>query len=219
MHKSLRRTLEIVLHSALLFEIGNFCLALLYAETIAIALNALLILAILIARWFRVVKKKPYDVSFVILSLVQFFTAGSIIYNGFNTLHAGVILAAFTYLAWGTGHLWAGYAERHKKLRRHVGNNPQFYYGVGDMLVVNVQGSLNLYSFPFTVLGFLKSLTVGKSKQIHNKQYRKLYQEISSARLYALAFVVGAVTSIAIPLLVVAQLFWALAYLLFGKDE
>ncbi|MDQ5886642.1 MAG: hypothetical protein QG628_1039 [Patescibacteria group bacterium] len=219
MLKKFRTLREIVLHSALLFELGNLCLALLYAEKVAITLNILLISAIFIARWLHVIKKKPYDVSFLILSLVQFFTAGSIIYNGFNELHVGVILAATTYIAWGTGHLWAGYLESHKKSRRHVGNNPQFYYGIGDMLVVNVQGSLNVYSFPFTVLGFFKSLIIGKSKHIRSKNGRKVYQEVSSARLYALAFIIGAATSLTTPLLVVAQLFWASAYLLFGKDE
>lgn len=219
MYRHIQTAQKIMLNSALLFELGNFCLALLYAETTAVVLNSLLIMAILIARWLNVAREKPYDVSFIILSLVQFFTAGSIIYNGFDTLQTDIILAAFTYIAWGTGHLWAAYSERNKKLRHHVSKNPQFYYGIGDMLVVNVQGSLNIYSFPFTVLGFIKSLTVGRSKKIRSKRYLKLYQEVSSARLYALAFAIGAITSTAMPLFVVAQFFWAFAYILFGKDE
>lgn len=209
--------LKIILHPALLFEAGNLALAFGYAETLAIIVNTILLIAILTVRWIAVTKKKPYDISFGILAGVNFFTAGSVIYNGAivnSSITLGVVIAALAYTFWAIGHLYAG----RKRSAATALTNPQFHYGIADMMIVNVQGTLNPYAFPFTVLGFLKSLFIGKKKKLRNATARHLYETISSARLYAAAFMIGALTSLAVPHLLIAQLCWALAYLQFGKD-
>lgn len=217
----IKTALKIISHSALLFEVGNVALAFGYATNVAIAVNVLLVVAIIIARYVTVVRHKPYDVSFVILAAVGLFTAASIIYktvdtgNGFSLT---LLLAILTYIFWAIGHLCAGYLQHvHKNAKTPI-INPQFHYGIGDMLVVNVQGYINWYSFPFTFLGFAKSMLTGKKKKLQNKNMITLYEQISSARLYCAGFFLGAIASIAVPHLAIAQLFWGLAYLQFGKD-
>ena len=218
MLKSLRK---VVLHPALFFELGNLALAFGFATYLAIGLNAGLVLAVLVSRILSVVKKKTYDISYLLLAGVGLFTAGSVIYKAQTDdgLEASSILAALTYIFWAVGYLCSLYLERKKQRAGSFLVNPQFHFGIGDMLVVNVQGTLNPYSFPFTVIGFVKSLFVGRAKHIRNKRWRKVYGEVSSARIYAAGFFIGAVSLITIPHLVIAQVCWGLAYLQYGKDS
>lgn len=212
---------KIVFHPAVLFELGNVALAFGYATNLAIVLNVLLVVAILVSRVLTVTRKKSVDISYWILAGVGSFTAGSIIYKAVIDDSVGIstYLAASTYLFWAVGYICSYYLEQRKQKLKLFINNPQFHFGIGDMLVVNVQGVLNPFSFPFTVIGFIKSLIVGKSKKIHNKRLRKLYIECSSARIYALGFFIGAVSLFSVPHLVVAQICWGLAYLQYGKDS
>lgn len=215
---ALRKT---IFHPAFLFEAGNVALAIGFATQLAIALNIGLVIAVFVSRLLSVVKKKSYDVSYLILAGVGLFTASSIIYKAYteNGFELSSFLAAFTYVFWAIGYLCSMYLERKKKSAKTFVGNPQFYFGIGDMLVVNVQGTLNLFSFPFTVIGFIKSLFIGKASRIKNKKLRKIYTEFSSARIYAVGFFVGALSLITVPHLVVAQICWGLAYLQYGKDE
>jgi len=211
---------KIVFHPAFLFELGNLALAFGYATYIAIVVSAGLVVTVFVARFLSVIKKKTYDVSYLILAGVGLFTAGSVLYKAYfgDGLNISAILAAFTYIFWAIGYLCSLYLERKKKNAKTFIGNPQFHFGIGDMLVVNVQGSLNIFSFPFTVIGFIKSFFVGNSKHIRNKSWRKLYENISSARIYALGFFIGAISTIAVPNLLIAQICWGLAYLQYGKD-
>ena len=212
---------KIISHPALLFEVGNVALAIGYAETVAIVVNILLVVAILIARWTTVVRKKPYDISFIILACVNFFTGLSVLYKATiidDGLTVGSTLAALTYIFWAIGHFYAGRLQNKNKKAQTALKNPQFHYGIGDMLVVNVQGTLNVFSFPFTVAGFIKSVLTGRKKTIRKRVIRQLYMQVSSARLYAAGFIVGAVSTYDVLHLAVAQVLWALAYLHFGKD-
>jgi len=212
---------KIIFHPALLFELGNVALAVGFATHLAIGLNIGLVVAVLISRILSVVRKKTYDISYLILAGVGLFTASSIIYKAYtgDGLQIASVLAALTYVFWAVGYLCSLYLERKKKSAKSFIVNPQFHFGIGDMLVVNVSGSLNPYSFPFTVIGFIKSLFVGKAKKIQSKFWRKAYAEVSSARIYALGFFIGAISLIAIPHLVIAQICWGLAYLQYGKDS
>lgn len=217
----IKTALKIIAHPALLFEIGNVALAFGYATNVAIAVNVILVITIIFARYMTVERNKPYDVSFAILAAVGLFTAVSIIYktsNSGNAFSLTIILAILTYVFWAIGHVCAGYLQHVHKNAKSPITNPQFHYGIGDSLVVNVQGYVNWFSFPFTLLGFIKSMLTGKKKKLRSKKAIMMYEQVSSARLYCAGFFLGAVASIAVPHLAIAQLFWGLAYLLFGKD-
>ncbi|MEK7152741.1 MAG: hypothetical protein AAB834_02235, partial [Patescibacteria group bacterium] len=159
---------KVVLHPAFLFELGNLALAFGYATQLAIAVNGGLVVAVFVARLLSVVRKKTYDISFLILAGVGLFTAGSIIFKAYTGtgLNISSTLAALTYIFWAAGYLCSLYLEHKRQNAKLFIINPQFHFGIGDMLVVNVQGTLNPYSFPFTVLGFIKSLFVGNAKRI-----------------------------------------------------
>lgn len=217
MLKTLR---TIIFHPAFLFEAGNLALAFGYATHLAIGINAALVVAVFVSRLLSVVRKKAYDISYLILASVGLFTAGSIIYKAWDEggITISAMLAAGTYVFWAIGYLFSLYFERRKKSAKLFLANPQFHFGIGDMLVVNVQGSLNIFSFPFTVLGFIKSFFIGKSKQIKSRFWRKAFVKVSSARIYATGFFVGAISLITVPHLVIAQICWGLAYLQYGKD-
>ena len=210
-----------ILHPALLLAAGNTALALESAEIIAVSLNALLLAAILFSRWQEVTKNKPFGVSFTILALVNFFTAGSVIFT--NVISAEPVsimnyVAAIAFASWGVGHLLAGWHERKASKAKRVTENPQSYYGIGDMSAVNASGSLNPFSFPFMMIGFIKSIFIGKKVRTKNKLIKLIDTELTSARFYGTGFFVGALTSQALPYFVLAQLFWGLAYFQFKRD-
>lgn len=211
---------SIVLHPALLFAFGNTALAVGHAEAIAIGLNIGLVFAILIARYVETVKKKPFGIPFSILAVVNFITAGSVIYSNLAGSKTELLdyVAVFAYLAWGIGHLLAGWHERRRSSAKRISENPQVFYGVGDMLAVNASGSINPFSFPFMVTGFIKSIFIGKQVKAKNKSIQFINSEITAARLYGFGFIVGAVTSVAVPYFFVAQVCWALGYFQFKKD-
>ncbi len=211
---------KIILHPALLLSAGNTALAFESAGTFGIVLNILLLAAILAARIKEVQSKKPFGVPFVILALVNFATACSVIYENVHKGHAGLIAyaAAVAYIAWGIGHIFAGRNERHNDTAKRVSENPQVFYGIGDMSAVNASGSINPFSFPFMVVGFIKSIFIGKRIQTKNKTIRLLDGELTAARIYGAGYLIGAITSLSTPYFVAAQLFWCLAYFQFKKD-
>jgi hypothetical protein len=212
---------KVILHPALLLAAGNAALAFGSAEAIAITLNILLVMAILITRWKEVRRNKPVGVPFVILALVNFITAGSVIYTNITGGKlVGLIgyAAALAYIAWGIGHLFAGRHERHDSTAKRVSENPQVYYGIGDMSAVNASGSINPFSFPFMIIGFIKSVFIGKRIETKTKTIKFIDSELTAARLYGAGYLVGAVTSLSTPYFVVAQLCWGLAYFQFKKD-
>jgi hypothetical protein len=212
---------KIVLHPALLLAAGNTALAFESAELIAISLNICLVVAILFSRWKEVLSNKPFGVSFTILALVNFFTACSVVYTNLVSTDPVKFLdfvAAIAFVAWGVGHLLAGRLERHSKNAKRVAENPQFFYGIGDMSAVNASGSLNPYSFPFMIIGFVKSIFIGKSIKTKSRLIKLMDLELTSARIYGIGFFIGALTSLTVPYFVVAQLFWGLAYFQFKKD-
>jgi hypothetical protein len=211
---------NIVLHPALLFAIGNTALAVGHAEAIAITLNIGLVIALFAARYIEVIKKKRFGIPFGILAVVNFITAGSVIYT--NVAHDKIgslnYVAALAYVAWGVGHVLAGRHERRTTTAKHVAENPQVFYGVGDMSAVNASGSINPFSFPFMIIGFVKSIFIGKRIQTKNKSLRFIDSELTAARIYGIGFLVGAITSFGAPYFVFAQICWAVGYFQFKKD-
>ncbi len=212
---------KVILHPALLLACGNTVLAFGTAEIVAISLNILLVTAITYSRINEVNNKKTKGVSFGILSAVNFFTALSVIYTNFiinDNTELLSYLAALSYLAWGIGHIFAGINEKRSRLSKAIRENPQFYYGIGDMSAVNAGGSINPFSFPFMIIGFIKSVFIGKRFNTKNETIKILDSELTAARLYGVGFFLGAATSFAIPYFLVAQLLWGLAYFQFKKD-
>lgn len=212
---------QIILHPALLFASGNSALAFESAETIAVTLNVLLVCAILFARRKEVSSKKTFGIPFMILALVNFLTAVSIIYTNISSNEQGQFLdyvAAIAFVAWGIGHIFAARHERKSSTARKVADNPQFFYGIGNMSAVNASGSVNPYSFPFSIVGFIKSIFIGRRIDTKNKVIQFVDSEVTAARIYGTGFFVGAITSLGVPFFVVAQLFWGLAYFQFKKD-
>jgi hypothetical protein len=62
-------------------------------------------------------------------------------------------------------------------------------------------------------LGFVRSIFTN-----HSAQDSSWYGEITAARLYGVAYFIGAVVSLQNPIYAVAQIFWGLGYLHFPKD-
>jgi hypothetical protein len=116
------------------------------------------------------------------------------------------------------GHLLAGRHERRTTTAKHIAENPQVFYGVGDMSAVNASGSINPFSFPFMIIGFVKSIFIGKRIQTKNKSLQFIDSELTAARIYGIGFLVGAITSFGAPYFVFAQICWAVGYFQFKKD-
>lgn len=211
---------KVLFHPALLFAAGNTALALGYAEAVAISANIALLTALLAARSIEIIKKKPFGIPFTILAAVNFVTAGSIVYVNLTDGNTYLLAyaAALAYVAWGVGHLFAAGHERRASTARKITENPQTFYGIGDMAAVNASGSLNPLSFPFMVAGFIKSMFIGRNPRAKHKALRFISSEVTSARLYGSGFFVGALTSVALPYFAVAQICWGLAYIAFKKD-
>ena len=211
---------KIILHPAFLLAIGNTALAFGHAGYIAIALNLLLVLAIFISRCKEVIKDKPFGVSFNILALVNFITAGFVIYNVTNSKKMMFIsyVSALAYIAWGIGHILAGINERQIRKSNGISDNPQVFYGIGDMSAVNAGGSINAFSAPFMAVGFTKSIFIGKRIRTKDKFVKFIDRELTAARIYGVGYLVGAITSLPHLYFVIAQLSWCLAYFQFKKD-
>jgi hypothetical protein len=127
--------------------------------------------------------------------------------------------SASALIIWGFGSLFAARQEK-KNVRAHrVKENPQAYYGAGDMIAVNAAGTLNLYSFPFMVFGFIKSMFIGRaSKKKRNTVLYFAQGELTAARIYGIGYLIGALTSLVFLNFAIAQLLWALGYFGFKKD-
>ena len=125
-------------------------------------------------------------------------------------------ISALAYIAWAVGHLYAGQHEKNNTIPKSPRDNPQLYYGIGDISAVNASGSVNVLSIIIMVLGFIKSTLMGrKTKDTKNIVVIFIKQNLTSPRLYGLSYIVGAATSLAIPHFAIAQVFWALAYFQF----
>jgi hypothetical protein len=211
---------NLIFHPALLFAAGNTALAVGHAEAIAITLNICLVLALLVARSIEIAKKKPFGIPFGILAIVNFLTAASVIYTNLTGDKTGLLdyVAALAYITWGIGHLLAGKHERRASTAKHITENPQVFYGVGDISAVNAGGNVNLFSFPFMLVGFIKSIFIGKQMKTQNKTLRFVDSELTAARIYGIGYAVGAITSLSAPYFVIAQVCWAVGYFQFKKD-
>lgn len=139
------------------------------------------------------------------------------LFNLNSTVMAGHV-SALALVAWGIGGLLAGRHERKSTTAQRMSENPQTYYGIGDMSAVNAGGTLNPFSFPFMVLGFIKSVFIGRPTRSKRKSRQFMYKEFTAARLYGVGYIVGAVTSLATLNFAIAQACWALGYFSFKKD-
>ena len=206
-----------VIYPAFLFSAGNTVLALSHAEIFGILLNVGIALTILSSRVFEIASGRNFGIPFSILAIVNFLTFISIEANIYLGTHDGNLIAghisAAAFLVWSAGHLFAAMREKRQDYAHNFSDNPQTYYGVADMLAVNAAGSLNPFSFPFMVVGFVRSIFTK-----HAANSKSLLSEFTAARIYGVGYLVGAMTSLAIPGFAVAQFFWAMAYLQFKKD-
>lgn len=143
-------------------------------------------------------------------------------FHNLLTLNRSILSAhvsALAYVAWGIGHLFAGHHEKANTVAKHPHENPQTYYGIGDMSAVNASGSINLFSFPIMLLGFVKSLFIGRTRQRSTNGFTKFVrEEVTAARLFGVGYIVGAITSHSTLHFAIAQVFWSLAYFQFKKD-
>jgi hypothetical protein len=128
-------------------------------------------------------------------------------------------ISAFAYCLWAVGSLFAGWLEKTNNTAKKIKENPQTYYGLGDMSAVNASGNINPYSFAIMLGGFIKSIFIGHAPITAKNKYVKLFQqELTAARLYGIGYIVGAVTSFATIHFAIAQILWALAYFQFKTD-
>jgi hypothetical protein len=114
--------------------------------------------------------------------------------------------------------LFAGSHEKNDSAAQSPLENPQMFYGVGDMAAVNASGIVNLLSFPFMVLGFVKSVLIGRKPAQRNGLSGFVQKEVTAARLYGAGYIIGALTSLVTINFAIAQMFWALAYFSFKRD-
>ena len=127
--------------------------------------------------------------------------------------------SAFALVVWGMGSLFASKHEKRNTKAQQFKENPQTYYGAGDMIAVNASGSLNPFSFPFMVVGFIKSVLIGRPHKESASRHRQFIQkELTAARIYGVGYIIGGLTSLAFLNFAVAQLLWAAAYFSFKKD-
>lgn len=127
--------------------------------------------------------------------------------------------SAFALVIWGIGSLFASQHEKRDTKAQQFKENPQTYYGAGDMIAVNASGILNPFSFPFMVAGFIKSVLIGRpQKGAMSRHGRFILRELTAARIYGVGYIVGGLTSLAFLDFAVAQLLWAAAYFSFKKD-
>lgn len=218
---AMRKIKQTLLHPALLLAAGNTALAFESAEKIAVTVNLILVGAVITSRITDVYRKRSFGVSFIILALVNFFTAASIIYSNITSNDRGQLIyyiAPLAFVAWGIGHILAGKLEKSSAETNYAHENPQLYYGIGDMSAVNASGNINPFAFPFMILGFIKSLLINAKIETHSKIIKFIDIEFTAARIYSVGFIVGALTSLSLPYFVVAQIFWAVAYLQFRRD-
>lgn len=159
---------------------------------------------------------KSLDFSLVAQAITMFDIAN--LFSTNTAVLAGHI-SAMAFLVWGIGHLFAGMHERRNTQARSPLENHQTYYGFADMVAVNASGTVNLLSLPFMILGFVKSLFIGKTVGTQGSFVAALNRELTAARLYGLGYLVGAMTSLSVLNFALAQLLWGLAYFQFKKES
>lgn len=216
-------------HSAVLFAAGNTFLALTHAEVLGISLNVLLVLCLIGTRWWELRQQRSLGIPFVVLAAVNVATAVSIEVNvlrDFGTAGPSVAVvdvvaaqvSAACLVLWALGHIMAGRRERLGGGVRTRGSDPQVYYGFGDLAAVNAAGTVNPFSFPFVVVGLMRSLVrPGPVSTTANRLTRFAARELTAARLYGIGFAAGAATSTAAPAFSLAQTCWTLAYFRFPR--
>ncbi|HEY9409600.1 MAG TPA: hypothetical protein VIP77_08485 [Jiangellaceae bacterium] len=220
-----------VMHPAVLFAVGNTCLALTQAEALGIGLNVALVTAMIAARCWELRRARPLGIPFALLAAVNVATAISVEVNlaarsasgevsaGLSADVIAAHVSAFAFVSWAAGHLMAHRQEVHRGSARRVNESPQVYYGTGDLAAVCASGAVNPFSTPFVVIGLARSLTRGHSGgRARGHAAAFLHREVTAARLYGAGFTVGALTSSSVPGFAAAQVCWALAYFLFPRD-
>lgn len=142
-------------HPAFLFSAGNTALAVGQAHLPALLLNIALTMLIYGARFFELRRQQPIGIPFVVLASVNLATAVSVEINKAMSFSGGLHfvsldhqsiaahISAFAYAAWTVGHIFAGRNEKTGVPARRAAENPQTYYGIGDIAAVNAAGTIN----------------------------------------------------------------------------
>lgn len=197
-------------HPAFLLMAGNTALAFGQAQLVAFVLNIALTIAVYVARVVELRRDRSFGIPFSILVVVNLLTAASVELRHIHNETVSAHFSVFAYVAWAMGHVFAGRNERLKRTSRRWPENPQFYYGLGDVSAVNAGDKINPFSLPFMIIGLVRSLTIGRAATT--------LAEVTAARLYGTGYAVGAATSLSTPSFMAAQLLWALAYFHFPRD-
>ena len=203
-------------YPATLFMIGNTFLALYKAGPFGFYANVLLTFLVFFAKFFELYSKRKIGVPFIVLAVVNIFTAISIELHvlevsSFFSMDTEVLsshIAAVAFIFWAIGHLFVSAHQRNGTRASNFFHNPQFFYGISDIISIHALGIINWYSLPFSLFGLLKTIF---------RKYSDYLSFLTPARLYALSYLVGIFFALDSPYFVFAQLFWALGYLQFKK--
>lgn len=218
------------MHPAVLLAVGNTSLALTQAEPLGIGLNVALVTTMIIVRCWERRRTRPLAIPFVLLAAVNVATAVSVevdlamraaggdVGTGLSTDVIAAHASAVAFVLWAVGHLMASRQEVRRERAGRVRENPQLYYGFGDLTAVCAAGVVNPFSTPFVVIGLGRSLGSGRGEGRPRSRFGAFVRrEVTAARLYGVGFTVGALTSLSMPGFATAQACWAMAYFLFPR--
>ncbi len=196
--------------------IGNTFLALYKAGPFGLYANIFITFFVFCAKFFEIYYNKKIGIPFTVLAIVNIFTAISIELQllqsnatfSFDTNAISSHIAAGAFVFWAIGHFFVSQHQRNGTRASNFFHNPQFFYGVSDIISIHALGIINWYSLPFALLGLFKTIF---SKYVH------IISFLTPARLYAISYAVGIYFALDSLYFALAQLFWALAYLQFKK--
>lgn len=220
------------MHPAVLLAVGNTSLALTQAEPLGIGLNVALVTTMIVVRCWERRRARPLAIPFILLAAVNVATAVSVevdlamraasgeVGTGLSADVIAAQASAVAFVLWAVGHLMASRQEMRRERVRRVSENPQLYYGFGDLTAVCAAGVVNPFSTPFVVIGLGRSLgRNGRGGGWPRSRFGAfVHREVTAARLYGVGFTVGALTSLSMPGFATAQACWAMAYFLFPRD-
>ena len=203
-------------YPATLFMIGNTFLALYKAGPFGFYANVFITFLVFFAKFIEIYFRKKIGVPFIVLAVVNIFTAISIELDlleisSFFSMNIDVIashIAAGAFIFWAIGHFFVSEHQRNGTQASNFFHNPQFFYGISDIVSIHALGTVNWYSLPFALFGLFKTIFT---------KYSEYLSFLTPAQLYAISYVVGIYFALDSLSFVFAQLFLALAYLQFKK--
>lgn len=200
-----RAALRALTHPAALFSAGNTALITGQAGPEALVLSVMLTVALFAARFAEDLTGHTLGVPLTVLAVVNLASSASMVYQS-QSLPA--VLSALTLSTGALGHLLAARTERKQLQPSMFAADPQFHYGIANMLGVCSAGTLNPVALLLMTIGTMVSVL---ARDVATRM--PALRLATAPRIYAAAFVAGAAASTATPGLLLAQILWALAYL------